>query len=375
MKILFTGGGSGGHFYPLIAIAEEIARIAKEERLIPPQFFFMAPEPYDARLLFENNIAFIPVSAGKLRRYGSRKNIIDAVRTAWGIVAALWRIFALYPDVVVGKGGFGSFPALFAARLLRIPVIIHESDSVPGRVNKWAGGFARRIAVSFAEAGEHFPEGRVAHTGNPIRKGLLAASAAEGREPFSLEPSAPVILVLGGSLGAVVLNESVLASLSELLPKYQVILQTGRANLADLVARAGVALENHPQKSRFHPFGYLSVQELARAASLSSLIISRAGSTIFEIAAWGKPAILVPITESNGNHQRENAYNYARTGAAAVIEEANLRPAILIAEIEKILGNPTHAEEMSKAARAFAKLDAAEVIARAILELALQHER
>ena len=375
MKVLLTGGGSGGHFYPLIAIAEELARIAKEERLIPPQVFFMAPEPYDARLLFENSIEFIPVATGKLRQYALRKNITDIFRTAWGIMLALWKIFALYPDVVVGKGGFGSFPALFAARLLRIPVIIHESDSVPGRVNKWAGRFARRIAVSFAEAGKYFPEGKVAHTGNPMRKELFAQDARAGNEFFSLESDAPVILVLGGSLGAVALNETVLAALSELLPRYQVIHQTGRANLADLVARAGVKLENHPQRSRFHPSSYLSVQELARAASVASLIISRAGSTIFEIAAWGKPAILVPITESNGDHQRGNAYNYARTGAASVIEETNLRPAILMAEIEKILGNPARAEEMYRAARAFAKTDAAEVIARAILELALRHER
>lgn len=375
MKILFTGGGSGGHFYPLIAIAEELARIAKEERLIPPQFFFMAPEPYDARLLFENNITFIPVSAGKLRQYGSRKNITDIFKTAWGIVSALWKIFSLYPDVVVGKGGFGSFPALFAARVWQIPVVIHESDSVPGRVNQWAGRFARRIAVSFAEAAGYFPSGKVAHTGNPIRKGLLVPAVAAEGDSFHLEPGAPVILILGGSLGAVTLNEAVLASLPELLPNYQVLLQAGRANLADLVARAGVKLETHQHKSRFHPFGYLTATELARVASVSSLIISRAGSTIFEIAAWGRPAILVPITESNGNHQRENAYNYARTGAAAVIEEANLRPAILGAEAEKILGNPAHAEEMSRVARAFAKTDAAEVIARAILELALQHER
>ncbi len=375
MKVLFTGGGSGGHFYPLIAIAQELSRIAKEERLIPPQIFFMAPEPYDAGLLFERNIAFIPVSAGKLRQYPSRENFVDIFRTVWGVATALWKMFALYPDVVVGKGGFGSFPALFAARLLRIPVIIHESDSVPGRVNKWAARFARRIAISFVEAGAYFPEEKVAHTGNPIRKELLVHSAEDSVAGFSLEPSIPVIIILGGSRGAVTVNEVALASLPELLLKYQVIIQAGRANLSDLAARAGVKLENHPQKSRFHPFGYLTAQELARAASVAQLVISRAGSTIFEIAAWGKPAILIPISESNGDHQRENAYNYARTGAATVIEEANLRPAIILAEIEKILGNPARAAEMSRAALSFAKTDAAEVIAREVLEIALEHEK
>ena len=375
MKILFTGGGSGGHFYPLIAIAEEVLRIAKEERLIPPQLFLMAPEPYDARLLFEKSIVFIPVSTGKMRRYKSRENITDIFRTTWGIISAAWKIFALYPDVVVGKGGFGSFPALCAARLFGIPVIIHESDSVPGRVNKWAGKFARRIAVSFSEAAQYFPAERVAHTGNPMRKELFAVPAENGADGLSLELDIPAILVLGGSLGAVTLNEAVLASLPELLTSYQVILQAGRANLSDLAARAGVALQNNPHKSRFHPFGYLAAEELSRAASAASIIISRAGSTIFELAAWGKPAILVPISESNGNHQYENAYNYSRTGAAAVVEETNLRPAILVAEVAKILGNSVHAAEMSRAALSFAKLDAAEVIAREILEIALKHER
>src|SRR3989338_2896308 len=110
-------------------------------------------------------------------------------------------MFALYPDVVVGKGGFGSFPALCAARLLGIPVIIHESDSVPGRVNRWAGKFARRIAVSFSEAAQYFPAERVAHTGNPMRKELFAASAENDAEEFALERDIPTILVLGGSLG------------------------------------------------------------------------------------------------------------------------------------------------------------------------------
>lgn len=374
MKILFTGGGSGGHFYPLIAVAQEIVRIAKEERLLPPTLYFMAPEPYDARLLFENKITYIPVAAGKLRRYGSTKNFTDLFRTAWGILAAFWKLFALYPDVVVGKGGFGSFPALCAARFFGIPVLIHESDSVPGRVNKWAASFAKRIAVAFAEAGKYFPEGKAAHTGNPIRGELLAPNLAGDGGTFSLEPDIPVILALGGSQGARLLNEALLAALQEILAKYQILHQTGRGNLSELVARSEVALENHPQKSRFHPFGYFSVQELARAASAASIVISRAGSTIFEIAAWGKPAILIPITDSPGGHQRENAYNYARAGAAAVIEEANLRPAILVAEIEKILGNPARAAEMSRAARAFAKTDAAEVIAREILAVALKHE-
>ena len=137
MKILFTGGGSGGHFYPIIAIAQALSDRALEERLILPELFFMAPEPYDERLLFENGITFLRVPTGKLRRYFSLKNVFDLFKTAWGVLKASVMMFRIYPDVVVGKGGFGSFPALFAARFWKIPTIIHESDTVPGRVNKW----------------------------------------------------------------------------------------------------------------------------------------------------------------------------------------------------------------------------------------------
>lgn len=375
MKILFTGGGSGGHFYPLIAIAEELRRIANEERLISPQLFYMAPEAYDERLLFENEIAFLPVRTGKLRRYASVKNISDVFKIAWALMKALMLMFRIFPDVVVGKGGYGSFPALFAARLLRIPVIIHESDSIPGRVNKRAGTFARRIAVSFASAARFFPGERVAYTGNPIRKELRNPSQEGSREALHLEDNTSVVALLGGSLGSVKLNEALFAILPALLGKYEVIHQTGAQNFEDISARANVLLEKHPFASRYHPYPYLSVSLLARVASAASLIISRAGSTIFEIAAWGTPAILVPITDSGGDHQRENAYAYMQAGAALVIEEENLKPAILLSEIEKILENQTRYDNLARAAKRFAKLDAAEVIAREILEMALKHEK
>ena len=374
MKILFTGGGSGGHFYPIIAIAQALSDRALEERLILPELFFMAPEPYDERLLFENGITFLRVPTGKLRRYFSLKNVFDLFKTAWGVLKASVMMFRIYPDVVVGKGGFGSFPALFAARFWKIPTIIHESDTVPGRVNKWAGKFARRIAVSFPEAASYFPEGRVAYTGNPLRKEMLA-SVTLARTDFHLEENTKVIAVLGGSLGSVTLNEALLQTLSTLLDTYEIIHQTGEQNLAEISARSRVLLQNHPKKNRYHPFGYLSGEEVASAGRLSNLIISRAGSTIFEIATWGKPSILIPIADSNGDHQRENAYAYAGSGAADVLEEGNLTPAILRNQIEKILENSTLTGQMSERALHFAKTDAATVIANEIIEMALKHEK
>ncbi|MDO8620107.1 MAG: UDP-N-acetylglucosamine--N-acetylmuramyl-(pentapeptide) pyrophosphoryl-undecaprenol N-acetylglucosamine transferase, partial [bacterium] len=371
---LFTGGGSGGHFYPIIAIAREVSLRAKEERLIPPELFFMAPEAYDEGLLFENGITFIRVPTGKLRRYASFKNVVDIFKTAWGVLRATFIMFRIFPDVVVGKGGFGSFPALFAARFWKIPTLIHESDTVPGRTNTWAGKFAERIAVSFPQVASLFPGGRVAYTGNPLRSEVLSP-LRPARGEFGLEQNTKVVFVIGGSLGSMALNEAVLQILPDLLRDYEVIHQTGREHFSDITGRARVVLQNHEHMGRYHPFEYLSTVEVSSAGKLSDLIISRAGSTIFEIAAWGKPSILVPIPDSNGDHQRENAYAYAETGACDVLEESNLTTTILKGQIDKILTDEHRASEMSTRALRFAKTDAAQVIANEILEMALRHEK
>lgn len=374
MKILFTGGGSGGHFYPIIAIAEQVLALSKEERLIAPQLFFMAPEPYDEGVLFEHEITFIRVSTGKLRRYASLKNITDIFKIAWAVLKATFIMFRIYPDVVVGKGGFGSFPALFAARFWSIPVIIHESDSVPGKVNAWAGKFATRVAVSFANAASSFKKETVAYTGNPLRREILLEEVP-ARSEFDLEKDTKVIFVIGGSLGSTTLNEALLQNLPDLVNNYEIVHQTGKANLADMSARAKVLLQTNPFMHRYHPFGYLSTRQVSAAGKLCDLVISRAGSTIFEIAAWGKPSILIPITDSNGDHQRENAYAYSENGAADVLEEANLTPTLFRNQIEKIFGDESRYKLMTERARHFAKLDAANVIAREILEIALKHEK
>src|SRR3989344_4523548 len=138
MKILFTGGGSGGHFYPIIAIAQEIKDVVKEERLLEPHLYYLSPDPYDKRMLFENNIIYRKSPAGKYRRYFSIKNFFDFFKTGWGIIKAVFQVFFIFPDVILSKGGYASFPTLLAARLFRIPLVIHESDSIPGKVNVWA---------------------------------------------------------------------------------------------------------------------------------------------------------------------------------------------------------------------------------------------
>lgn len=375
MKILLTGGGSGGHFYPLIAVAESLNKIAKEENLVSAKLYFMSDQPYDTESLIENNITFIPISAGKMRRYASALNIVDMFKTFFGVLKAIKQVFNIYPDVIFSKGAYASFPVLMAGRILRIPVIIHESDSVPGKTSLWSGKFAKRIAISYPDSKKYFPVDKVAMTGNPLRQAVLKINKNTSHEYFNLEKNIPTILIIGGSLGAKIINERVLDALDQLVDKYQIIHQTGKNNIAEVSKTADIILTNNPNKTRYRAFDYLNNLTLTMAGGAADLIITRAGSTIFEIASWGVPSVVIPITDSNGNHQRLNAYAYARSGAAVVIEESNLTSHVLMGEIDRVLMDKDLLTKMSFAAKQFAIPDAADKIAKEIIKIALTHEK
>ena len=349
MKILFTGGATGGHFYPIIAVAEAIEDKVEEKRLLKPTLYFMAPSRYNPRALFDNNIQFVYVPAGKIRRYFSLLNVTDIFKTAMGILVALVKVYNIYPDIVFGKGGYGSFPALLAARILHIPVVIHESDSSPGRVNAWAGKFAKRIAVSYPEAGECFKKASakslVAFTGSPVRKEVAMPLSNGAHEFLKLDTDVPVILILGGSQGAQSINDTVLDALPELVKKYQIIHQTGRRNFDEVNQTASATLKDNQYAYRYHPFDYLNDLAMRMSAGAADVVVSRAGSSIFEIALWKKPSIIIPLPESISHDQTKNAFDYAHIGAAVVIEENNLTSHILVSEIDRIMGNP-HIREL-----------------------------
>lgn len=377
MRILFTGGGTGGHFYPIISVAEELNALVKEKRLLELELFYMSPTPYNESVLFEHGIEYRKNSAGKLRKAGGGRlflNFFDLFRTGWGIILSVVQVYSLYPDVVFGKGGYASFPALLAARLLRIPVVIHESDTIPGKVNLWAGKFAARIAVSYPDAAKYFPGGHVAYTGQPVRREVAQPITEGAREFLKIEEGIPVILILGGSQGARKINDAVLGAVKDLVGKYAVIHQAGPKNIAEVKATAEAILFDSPHKDRYKPFDYLNQLALRMAAGVASVIISRAGSSIFEIAAWKVPAILIPINERVSHDQHSNAFAYARAGGAVVIEEDNLTPNILASEVERLIESESAQEKMRAAAAAFYKPDAARLIAQEILEIALQHE-
>lgn len=374
MRILFTGGGTGGHFYPIIAVAEAIREVAKEKKLLPPELYYFAPTPYNESILFEQSITYKKVQAGKMRRYFSILNFFDLWRTAWGVLSAIYKVYRLYPDVIFGKGGYASFPVLFAAKILHIPVVIHESDAVPGRANLWAGKFANKIAVSWAEAAKYFPSGKVAHTGNPVRGDIRQRKTEGGKEFMKVEEGIPTVLVLGGSQGAEAINEVVVEALPELIKDYSVIHQTGKRNITSSKTTADVILSKSANKDRYKPVDYLNGLELRMAAGAADIVISRAGSTIFEIAAWGVPSIIVPIKDSNGDHQRANAFSYARAGACEVVEEDNLTANILVAEVRRILSSTELSDKMKAGAKAFDRADASKKVAEEILKIALSHE-
>src|SRR3989344_331522 len=372
MRILFTGGGTGGHFFPVIAIARELRRIADENRLLDVDLYYIGPNDYGRELMLREDIITETVSAGKVRRYFAWQNFSDFFRTFWGILQAFVKLFRIMPDVVFSKGGYGSFPVLLSARIYRLPVMIHESDAVPGVITRWSAKFARRIGVAFPKTQSLFPPEKTAVVGNPIRKRLLGGIRTEARDSFSIFTQKPVVLVLGGSQGAGAIHSTILAGLKNFVSDFELIHQTGMEHFADVSQRSLVILDS-ATKGLYHPYAFLDETHMREAYAASDIIISRASSTIFEIAAAGKPSILIPLPSAAQDHQRENAYEYSRAGGAIVIEQNNATPNLVRHTLLRVFESPDELQKMREAAERFARVDSAEIIAREILSLATQH--
>lgn len=373
MRIVFAGAGSGGHFYPLIAIAEAL-RERDSELNTNTDLYYMGPEAYNQKSLDLLGIKFVYCPAGKQRLYRSIFNFTDKFKIFAGIFVAFWKLYFLYPDVIMSKGGYGSVPIVLAAWLLRIPIVIHESDAVPGRANAFAAKFARYIGVAHDEVAAHFPKNKVAQVGMPIRRAFFNA-LSNPHEIAGVPNDKPVILVTGGSLGAERLNNFVLGSLPKLLPNYTVLHQAGDTHATKITEDASALIVDKQLLGRYFVVGHLDQDRFAAAEQAASLVISRAGSTtIFEIALLHKPSIIIPIPEDVSRDQRSNAYAYARGGAATVIEEKNLSDDILVAEIERILGYREVYDKMSRAAASFTVGNAAYTLADVLIDIGKEHE-
>lgn len=367
MKIVITGAG-GGHFYPLIAVVECIHKEAFAQKIIMPEVYFFSDKPYDEKALFDHQITFVQIPAGKLRVYPSFETVTDLFKTFWGCLVAISKLYSLYPDAIFAKGGYASFPTLFAARLLSIPVIVHESDTVPGRTTVWAGKFASRVALSYPEASVRYKKETVALTGQPIRGGLLPP---EGYEKKFIPRERPLILVLGGSQGSTKLNATVANILPQLLNKYDVVHQVGQANVDEMKKLAEELLKNHQFKDHYFVDGFIDVGLFYPKVDLA---ITRAGSSMFEIALWQIPMIVIPIPETVSRDQRTNAYAMAGKGIAVVVEENNLGQTLMLGEISQILENRETYEKMSHAGLQFeSSRNAATTIARELIRIGLSH--
>lgn len=367
MKIVITGAG-GGHFYPLIAVAERVHKEAFIQKIVQPELYFFSDKPYDEEALFSVDCKFVQIPAGKLRVYPSFETVTDLFKTMYGCLKAIAKLYSLYPDVVFAKGGYASFPTLFAAKVLSIPVVVHESDTVPGRTTKWAGKFAARVALSYQEAAAFYPSDNVALTGQPIRDALLPP------ENFSREyvkKDRPVILIMGGSQGSQKINEAIVEILPTLLNSYDIVHQTGTINAEEMKKVTESGLAGHPFKDRYYAEGFL---DMSLFYSKVDMVITRAGSGMFEMVLWQLPMIVIPIPETISRDQRTNAYAMASHGFATVLEENNLGSNILLSAISRILDDPAVYNSMIKNAHQFDNSrSAASVIARELIRISLSH--
>lgn len=368
MKIAFVGGGTGGHFYPLIAVAEELATRSQQ-----PELYYFGPNPYNPEALKAHNITHIYCPAGKVRRYFSLLNILDGFKLMIGMVVAFFKLFWLYPDVIFSKGGYTSVPILLLARFYRIPVVIHESDSRPGRANLLARKFARYIGIAFDEVADYFPAEKTALVGIPIQKAISYRNP-DPHATLGIPQDLPLLYVTGGSLGSERINNLILDSLDELLPHFRIFHQTGDAHADQVIRTAQGLISDQNLLSHYYVQGTLPATTISAILDAAAIIVSRAGSTtIFEIAMHAKPSIIIPIPEAISHDQRTNAYAYARSGAATVLEEGNITANLLAAEIMSILENQEKYQAMQTAATQFAPRDAAAKIADALISIAQEH--
>jgi len=373
MKILFTGGGTGGHILPIIALAREIRAQSNPELAKKLTFLYMGPkESFAEMLLTQEGIKTYHILSGKIQRYeflkSLPKNLLSIfVKVPIGIMQAFFRIFFLSPDIIFSKGGYGSIPSAVAGWILHVPIVLHESDVIPGMANRIVGKFAFEIFVSFPNTRE-FRKNKVVEVGNPIRKTLLSGSKEEAKQLFKLQGTKPLLLIIGGSQGSQRINDMLLVILHEALKSYEIIHQTGEKNLSQVKAEAEVVVDKNLQQF-YHPVGFFKETELRHAYAASDLIISRAGSgSVFEIAALGKPSILIPLPEAAQNHQIENAYAYQKSGACIVLEENNLTPHFFLERVHSLFAGKAELQTMIEAAKSFAKPEAGRVMAKYIIE-------
>ncbi|MBW8350252.1 undecaprenyldiphospho-muramoylpentapeptide beta-N-acetylglucosaminyltransferase [Bacillus sp. IITD106] len=339
-NIVFTGGGSAGHVTPNIAIIRELN---KEEWNI---FYIGSKSGIEKNLIEKINIRYYGINSGKLRRYISFENITDIIRVFKGCVEARTVLRKLKPNIVFSKGGFVSVPVIIAAKILNIPIFIHESDLTPGLANKISKRFATKIFTSFEETVKYFPENKTMFIGSPIRKEILLGSAEKGRNYLNFHTKLPILTIMGGSLGAKKINETVHAAIEPLTKKYQVVHICGKnniePNLTDIIG--------------YKQFEYIH-DELADILAATDIVITRGGSnSIFEFLALKIPMIIIPLTlqQSRGD-QILNAKLFEEKGYSVTLVEEDLTSKTLMTNLDKVFNKR---KEIKLAMDLYSKKDA-----------------
>ncbi len=366
-RIVLTGGLSGGHTFPLVAVSREIRTLTQGD----VEFLFLGSRGlFEKEAMDQEGIRTKFIVTAKWRRYFSVMNFLDLFKFPLACLQALWYLLWFMPDAVFSKGGAASVPIAFAAWVYRIPILMHDSDAVAGRANRFVSRFARRIAIAYERTRQYFPSEKVMLTGNPVRKEILGADPVESRAYFQFDPERPLIMVMGGSLGARALNHHIIKALPELLERgVQVLHLVGESHMKEvrkLVFEKGINEEN----TNYRPVPFLGAADMGRAYAAADVVIARAGAgSITELAALKKASILVPLPTAANDEQRFNAYEVAKTGGAAVAEEANMSENLLVTLLSEILGDAERRQKMGEAIHAFYHPDAARVIAEGVVSM------
>ncbi len=370
-KIIFTGGGTGGHIFPLIAIIRELKKILPKETL---SLSYIGPrDPISKEYMEKEGIEIRYISTGKVRRYGGFmtrvQDFLDIVfRIPLGIMQSFLHIYIISPDLIFSKGGHGSFPIVVMGKFFNIPLLLHESDAVLGATNKLLQKFFAEIFTSFPKT-EGVNTEKMLIVGNPIREEVLQGSKEKGIELFKLKGEKPVIVIIGGSQGSERINDLFLSALTGFLQDFQIIHQCGENNHKTVFAESNAIINDEKLKENYHLFAFFDEEKLKHAYKCADLIVSRAGSgSIFEIAANNKAAIFLPLNESAQNHQLRNAYLYASTKSAVVLEDTNLTSRFFLSKIKELFSPIKQIRVMEENSKYFARPRAGGIIAAYIKE-------
>lgn len=366
MKIIVSGGGTGGHIYPAITLLRTVEKLCPGAEIL----YVGTPEGLEADIIPKEGLPFETVElSGGFKRSLSPANIVRAFQAGCGVLKAMSIVRRFQPDVAVGTGGYVCGPILLAASLLGVPTLIQEQNVMPGITNKALSRFVSRIALGAQEAEPYFPKGKCVFTGNPIRAEVMAAEREEGLKSFGLDPDKLTVLVSGGSRGARSINRAMLTVLKKYAgsDEVQILHVTGKSGYAEVmegIRRARLKPDETPN-IQVKPYLY----DMPKALACADLAIFRAGAIgIAEMTARGIPSILVPYPYAAENHQEHNARAIEKAGAAKVIIDKELNGELLAQELEKLLSDREGLKKMAEASRSLGRPEAAQQIAQLIIE-------